>query len=210
VPKKLTTTSYAILALLALRSWSAYELSQQMKRTVGEYWPRAERGIYDEPKNLVAHRLATATDVAQGRRVRTVYTITDSGRAALRGWLAQPSSPPQFESETVLRIAFAEHGDRADALRTLADLREHARERSRYIAGIARDYVEGQGPYPERLHVIAVVMRLFADYYDLLDTWAADTARAAQAWEAEPEERAALALDTLAEIAAPRPVTPRP
>src|SRR5689334_13978797 len=156
-----------------------------MKRTVGEYWPRAERGIYDEPKTLVAHRLATATDVAQGRRVRTVYTITDSGRAALRAWLARPSSPPQFESETVLRIAFAEHGDQADALRTLADLREHARERSRYIAGIARDYVEGQGPYPERLHVIAVVMRLFADYYDLLDSWAADTARAAQAWDAD-------------------------
>ena len=32
----LTTTSYAILGLLALRSWTAYELAKQMKRTLHE------------------------------------------------------------------------------------------------------------------------------------------------------------------------------
>jgi PadR family transcriptional regulator, regulatory protein AphA len=42
---KLTTTSYVILGHLALRSWSTYELAQQMKRSTRHYWPRAESKI---------------------------------------------------------------------------------------------------------------------------------------------------------------------
>jgi DNA-binding PadR family transcriptional regulator len=203
--KKLTSTSYAILGLLALRPWTAYELSQQMRRNVGEYWPRAERGIYDEPKALVAHGLATSTEQREGRRARTVYSITPRGRAALRSWLAEPSAPPQFESEAVLRIAFAEHGSPQDALDTLAALGEQARERRRYITDIAREYVEGRGPYPERLGVISVVMRFFTDYYDLLEDWSSWAAHHLGAEDDDDSARNSAALATLTEIAALRP-----
>src|SRR4051794_22213816 len=152
--KKLTTTSYAILGLLALRRWSAYELLQQMQRNVGAFWPRAERGIYDEPKNLVAHGFASAVDERNGRRSRTVYAITPAGRRAYQAWLAEESPPPQFESEAVLRIAFAEHGTKQAALDTLAALRAQAEERRRFTTEIARSYVEGRGPYPDRIHTI--------------------------------------------------------
>jgi len=37
----LTTTSYAVLGLLAVRPWSSYELTQQMDRSLGRVWPRA-------------------------------------------------------------------------------------------------------------------------------------------------------------------------
>ena len=58
--KPLTTTSYAILGLLRLRSWTPYELAKQVQKSLGWFWPRAERKLYDEPKNLVAHGLAKA------------------------------------------------------------------------------------------------------------------------------------------------------
>ena len=207
--KKLTTTSYAILGLLALRPWSAYELSQQMRRTVGEFWPRAERGIYDEPKNLVAHGYATASDERQGRRARTVYAITAAGRRALRAWHDEPSAPAQFESEVVLRIAFAEHGSKQAALDTLAELRAQADEGRRTVTEISRSYVEGQGRYPERVHTISLVNRFFADYYALLDSWAAWAGDQIEGWDdiahapADPGP-----LETLAETAALRPVRP--
>ena len=205
--KKLTTTSYAILGLLALRPWSAYELSQQMRRNVGAFWPRAERGIYDEPKNLVAHGYATATDEQTGRRARTVYAITAAGRRALRAWLAEDSTPPQFESEAVLRIAFAEHGRKGDAQRTLAALRAQVEEHRRLVTDVARAYLEGQGPYPERVHTISLVARFFADYYALLDSWAEWADGEIEAWGEigrPPAEGGPLA--TLAELAALRPV----
>ena len=40
--RKLTPTSYAILGLLALRPWSAYELTKQVRRSLHFCWPRAE------------------------------------------------------------------------------------------------------------------------------------------------------------------------
>ena len=49
-PRPLTTTSYAILGLLSLRPWTTYELAQQMQRALGQFWPRAESKLYEEPK----------------------------------------------------------------------------------------------------------------------------------------------------------------
>lgn len=204
--KKLTTTSYAILSLLALRPWSGYELSQQMQQSVGEFWPRAERGLYEEPKSLVAHGYASAADEPHGRRARTVYSITPAGRRALRAWLAEESAPPQFESEAVLRIAFAEHGRSRSALDTLAALRAHADERRHFVTEVARSYVEGRGSYPDRVHTISLVNRFFADYYELLDRWAAWAGAEIERWgDVQHPPPDSGPLDTLAEIAALRP-----
>ena len=51
---KLTTTSYAVLGLLSIKTWSSYELTQQMDRSLGRIWPRAVSKLYEEPKKLVA------------------------------------------------------------------------------------------------------------------------------------------------------------
>ena len=56
-----TPTSHAILGLLAIRSWSTYELTQQMHRSLRRFWPRAESKLYEEPKKLVELGWATAT-----------------------------------------------------------------------------------------------------------------------------------------------------
>src|SRR5262245_33715324 len=80
----LTTTSYALLGLLNIRPWTTYELAKQVQRSLGWFWPRAERKLYDEPKRLVERGLATATSEATGKRPRTVYAITAEGRKALK------------------------------------------------------------------------------------------------------------------------------
>lgn len=171
-PRELTTTSYAVLGLLSLRSWSAYELAQQMKRSLRFCWPRAERGVYDEPKTLVAHGLAWASTQQTGARQRTVYEITPAGRRALRRWLAQPSRPPQLESEALLRAQFLEKGSHEDALANLRSLRDYAAAVQGQIKAQAREYLSSGGPFPERLHVIAVTGKFLLDYARLLENWA--------------------------------------
>src|SRR5437867_192672 len=116
--QKLTTTSYLILGLLALRRWSTYELAQQMQRSIHYYWPRAESKIYEEPKKLVAHGLATATREYAGRRPRTVYAITNKGRQALRRWLAEPGKVPLVEFEGLVKVLFAEQAGKDELLAT--------------------------------------------------------------------------------------------
>ena len=76
----LTTTSYALLGLLNIRPWTTYELAKQVQRSLGWFWPRAERKLYEEPKRLVECGLATATSESTGKRPRTVYSITADGR----------------------------------------------------------------------------------------------------------------------------------
>src|SRR5262245_24409070 len=93
----LTSTSYAILGLLAIKPWTTYELAQQMERALGQFWPRAESRLYEEPKKLVAHGLARASAEMVGQRRRTIYTITPKGRRALAKWVPTPGEGPVIE-----------------------------------------------------------------------------------------------------------------
>ena len=87
----LTVTSYALLGQLALRAWSVYEMTKNVRRTLHWFWPRAESVIYTEVKRLVASGLAeAATEPGARGRNRVVYSITPAGTEALAAWLATP------------------------------------------------------------------------------------------------------------------------
>src|SRR5919108_4109580 len=86
----LTTTSYAVLAQLAVRPGSTYELARQRVRYFRYVWPRAESAIYREVKRLDAMGLVAAKREYVGKRPRTVYSITGPGRQVLREWLGTP------------------------------------------------------------------------------------------------------------------------
>jgi PadR family transcriptional regulator AphA len=150
---ELSSTSYAILGLLAIRPWSTYELAKQMRRDLHFVWPRAESNLYAEPKRLVTLGLASAEAQPQGRRRRTVYAITPAGQTALRDWLDQPAAAPRFESESLVKILFSNNGSREQLLRHLHDVRDHARTRRDELADIFRPYLEHAEPYPERTHI---------------------------------------------------------
>src|SRR6266542_2940261 len=81
---RLTTTSYAVLAQVAVRPWSTYELVQQRVRYFRYVWPRAESAIYREVKRLSSMGLLEEKKEHVGKRARTVYSITEKGREALR------------------------------------------------------------------------------------------------------------------------------
>jgi DNA-binding PadR family transcriptional regulator len=168
---KLTTTSYVILGLLALRRWSTYELAQQMKRSIYYYWPRAESHIYEEPKKLVALGLATVSHEQTGRRPRTVYAITEDGRSALRAWLADPGKGPVVEFEGLVKVLFAEQAGKEELVGTLAAIRADAHARRQHHVELAADLAETGGPFPDRLHVNALVLKFMWEQTEMLLRW---------------------------------------
>jgi PadR family transcriptional regulator AphA len=181
-PAKLTTTSYVILGHLALRSWSTYELAQQMKRSTRHYWPRAESKIYEEPKKLVAHGLATATREYTGQRPRTVYAITADGRAALRRWLDEPGQPPLVEFEGVVKVLFAEQGSKEQLLATLRSVREQADDTLAEHMALAGDLAQTGGPFPNRLHVNELVFKFMWEQTETFIRWATWAEREVAGW----------------------------
>ena len=181
--KELTTTSYAILGLLALRPWTTYELAKQMQRTLHYYWPRAESRLYDEPKNLVAHGLATADKTVVGRRPRTIYTITFSGEQALRAWLATPSAGPSLESEAIVKVFCAVHGTKAELLSTIETIQAHGLMMRRHGTQVAQEYTDGRNAFPDRMHASALMFDFLWQYSGALIQWAERATQAVSAWD---------------------------
>lgn len=162
---RLTATSFAILGLLAIKPWSTYELTKQMRRSLIHVWPRAESNLYQEPRRLVTAGLATAEVRLVGRRPRTEYAITPAGREALDAWLAEPAAPTVLESEAMIKVLFGDRLPPEVLVRQLEAFAEEAESTEDPWRAIARDYIAGEGPFPERTHVNAL-------YWVLLDRWA--------------------------------------
>lgn len=171
---ELTTTSFALLGLLSARStgWSAYELAQQMSRSLHYVWPRAERNLYDEVKLLADRGFARTRQEPVGRRPRTVYSITPAGRRALRTWLGQPSAPLALESEALVRVFFGEQGDLADLLAAIQSIRREAETTELRVAGMLRADGDDGGPFPSRRHVTALMGKLLFSHREALRRWA--------------------------------------
>lgn len=181
----LTTTSYAILGLLAVKPWATYELAQQMKRAVGQFWPRAESNLYVEPKKLVALGLASSSKEKVGNRPRTIYTITDEGRQALAEWIPTPGAGPVLEFEQLIKVFFAEHGSKQDLLATIESARTWTEERLAATVDIPRGYLQGQGPFPERLPWILLSGQFLKEFTFAVGRWAEWAAEVVEDWPDE-------------------------
>jgi DNA-binding PadR family transcriptional regulator len=167
-----STTSQAILGLLALRPWTTYELAKQVQRSLGWFWPRTERKLYDEPKRLVAAGLATSKQEMTGARPRTVYGITARGRKALRTWLGEPPAAPALEFEGLVKVFFADAGTLEQLRATLSRIAETADAR---VAELDEKFVEhasGTHPFPDRLAINTVALRFQYDHEQLIGDWA--------------------------------------
>ena len=180
--RPLTTTSYAILGLLAIRPWTTYELAKQMEVSLRNFWPRAERKLYDEPKKLVEHGLATMTRGAVGNRPRSVYEITDQGRQALRDWLDEPGALPALEFEALIKAFFAEHGTKEQLLANLQHVGDGCERRVSNDVQWAEHYLAGGGQFPDRLGVISLVGTLQAELNYTILAWARWALPIVEAW----------------------------
>jgi DNA-binding PadR family transcriptional regulator len=175
-----------MLGMLAIRPWSTYELAKHVDRSLRPLWPRARSNLFNEPKKLAAQGLAVATEETVGRRPRTVYAITPSGRQALEAWLGTPGEGPVLEFEQLLKVFFADHGTKADALKAVASIREWGREREAENIAVARGYVAGTGSFPERAAVLTVVGRFHTDFADMVNTWADWATTTIDGWPDDP------------------------
>ena len=170
--RALTTTSYGVLSVLAIRDHSTYELTKQMRLSLHYIWPRAESNVYAEPKRLVAAGLAAAREERRGGRRRTIYSITEAGRAALAAWLASPSSRQRYESEALLKVFFAENGTLEDMLAAIRALSEDAALQVDHWQRIADRYEAGEGENPNRFALSALVARLLGEQQAATVRWA--------------------------------------
>jgi DNA-binding PadR family transcriptional regulator len=215
---KMTTTTYAVLGLLAIKPWTTHELVQQVKFSLRRIWPRAQSKLYEEPKKLVALGYAEAQEEWVGRRRRTRYTITGEGREALRGWLAVPGEGPSLEFEQLLKIDFADSGSKQDILGNLAATLDWVQRENAENLVAGRAYLAGKGSFPERAALNLIGGRFLTDFYAMVADWTLWATKIVEAWPDDPrgvpldlaEQRASLRVaERIADLAAGVPGSKR-
>jgi DNA-binding PadR family transcriptional regulator len=167
----MTTSSYAVLALLDLKPWTGYELTHQAQRSLRYAWPKSERLLYSEPKKLVELGFATVQQKDNGNRTRNVYTITAEGRQALNEWTRTRTQPPRLEIEALLRLLFADHGSREDVLVALDEFEDDIGEHHQAIVELMGSYLEGGHPFPQRTHLSVLFATFQIEMFKTMERW---------------------------------------
>lgn len=197
--------TYGLLGMLAVRSWTGYELTQQVRRSLRYVWPSSEGHLYREQRRLVDFGWATVDKEPAGQRSRNRYSITDAGRAALADWLATEPEEPHFQIEGVLRTFFGDQGSGDDLVASMRATAAMARSMLEEMLGFVGEYLEEGGPlwmlergvggpdgvrqefhgrpmFPERLHVVALAIDITTQLLENLESFFTDASRQVASW----------------------------
>jgi PadR family transcriptional regulator, regulatory protein AphA len=176
------TTSFALLGLLGIKPWTAYEIVAQIKRGMHFFWPRSDAHLYAELKRLVERGHATAELVDGRRKQATQYTITPEGRAALKEWFGTEPAAPLLEVEGFLRMFLGDQATK-DELRDALNATAHqARELSAKGKALIDELIHTGGPFPQRLHLIERQATFIAGFYRDLIVWCDQTISEIDEW----------------------------
>ena len=123
---------FAMLGLLSIKPMTGYELRKLSEESIQHFWRESYGQIYPSLKELESRGWATRRcEEGRGRPDRQVYSLTEEGRAALRGWLEQPVKDEVLRVEILLKLFF---GRQAPAGVNLAHVTEHAQAHRKLLA----------------------------------------------------------------------------
>lgn len=209
--------------MLESRSWTGYELTQQLRRSLRFVWPSSEGHLYREQKRLVDLGWATVEKEPAGARSRNRYHVTPQGLTALRQWRSTTPEEPHFEIEGILRLFFADRETPEQLTASMDATAKATQAMLDELVGYVDEYLEDGGPMwmlehgiggpgervefrgremiPERLHVVALVIDATTALLTELHRFAKDLAEDAQSWESTTDstltERTRLRLEKI-------------
>jgi len=198
-------TTYGLLGMLAVRSWTGYELTQQVRRSLRFVWSSSEGHLYREQRRLVELGWAAVEVEPAGARSRKRYTITPAGEEALREWLTTTPQEPHFEIEGLLRLFFGDRGTTGDLVAAMDSTAQAAMSMLDELLGFVDEYLAEGGPlwmlehgvadaggerrefggrpmYPERLHLVALVIDAMTRLLAEIASFARATAAELKGW----------------------------
>ncbi len=158
---------YVILDLLKDKPSHGYEVIRALEERSRGFYSPSPGSVYPTLQLLEDLGYVSATQ----RDGKKVYEITDEGRQALRCWLAEPGRAPVVEFEGLVKVLFAEQAGKEELLATLGSIRTEAERTRHHHAELAADLAETGGPFPERLHLNALVFAFMWEQSEALLRW---------------------------------------
>ena len=143
---------YAILALLARKPSTGYELSARTRRPLGYFWSARHSQVHPELRKLLdAGLVSFESRPGPGPREKKVYSLTGAGHRELRQWVPLPPAGTGGSQDDLVLKAYAAWLADPEATRAMlaSQLAGHEERLARYRAD--RQHVESLhhgGPPP--------------------------------------------------------------
>ena len=166
---ELNATAYVVLGMLRHEARTGYEIKGMVDRSTRFFWAASYGQIYPELRRLEEAGLVDGKSEPRGGRRRTVYELTDAGRAELRSWLDRGAEVLEMRDEALLKLFFAAAGPEAAIEIVDAKRRLHERKLAalRDVEEAARAAAAEGDPYPD------MVRRYGAEASEWMIDWCA-------------------------------------
>ena len=103
-------SKYAVMGVLSLSPSSGYDIKKFMECSTSNFWSESYGQIYPILKQLVEEGLAAShAEKQEGKPEKYIYTLTEQGKAGLRGWLSESVESAVERNELLLKLFFGTH-----------------------------------------------------------------------------------------------------
>jgi DNA-binding PadR family transcriptional regulator len=141
-----------------------------------------------------------------GKRARTVYSITEKGRGALREWLGTPVSPFAMDFEAMIRLFVAPLGTKGEIIATLELVLDDAREMLRFCGQVKQEFLQGMAVTQDQVYIRALAVDFFISLVEMVEAWAQRTLDEIESWDdLSPDGKNERALEKLRDLPVPTP-----
>lgn len=126
---------HALLVSLRERPAAGLDLTRRFERSIGFFWAATHQQIYRVLKQMAADGWVSAEATPQeGRREKTVYTVTPAGERVLAEWIAESTPEQPFRFELAVKMRGASYGDPGGRRALRTDIESHLAEHHARLA----------------------------------------------------------------------------
>lgn len=94
-----------ILTVLAHRPMTGYEIARNFDQVLSHFWRASHQQIYRELARMNQDGYVAFRAVPQsGRPEKKLYSLTKTGRAALKKWVASPTAPQRPRNDLLVKV----------------------------------------------------------------------------------------------------------
>jgi DNA-binding PadR family transcriptional regulator len=169
VESSLRPLSCPVMALVGRGGASGPELVEMATGASPLFWAGGASHVLREARRLADEGYLSARLEPATTRPRTVFELTDKGYAAMRAWLATPSTYPRIQHEAAIRLFASDLGDRHAVVDSLRALRAQLPA----LEALCDRYEERARSIPHRTKAIVLELglarRIIAAHRDWVD-----------------------------------------
>jgi PadR family transcriptional regulator, regulatory protein AphA len=163
----LNPISYAIMALIGEGGAGAHDLARMFGQGSPIFLTATPSYAYAEPKRLEKLGYVRSHKAPGRTRERTVYELTDEGRAALHEHLAGPAPFPRIQNEASLRLLAGDMLADEEIVASLGALRPEIER----VRALVDEMDANAGNVPHRARYLRLQNSLARRLLDALEQW---------------------------------------